>query len=839
MADERSLITRIVSRVAGRLDSSAPPPPIADAVYEDPQPNGGGIRGFVRSRVDSMRNSVLGIGDDKVDATRPDRYRDPLTYSELTSLWRYNGYARRFVEVIPQDATRRGWSLTDAAGVDIPDVADEHERLSVFAKVAEADAWGRLYGGAWLLMVTEEDLPAEFLGNNSKAWLAEPLELDRVRTLQNLVVLDWSEVTPESFESDPRQPTFRQPKRYRVSPSSGGLLRGGLSHASIVHASRMIYFGGSKLPPQLRYQNNGCDDSILQSVWDQLRNKSLVDFGLAAVAAEMRISKLKIRDLADPSVSDEAEYFDTRMHMLAKHKSILNTVLLTANEEYSHEQGTVAGMGEIDSRMLQGLQAVTGMPEQLWIGSAPGGLSTDGDSHRNLWANVVESYQVTKYGPNLRPLYDVMFAADAGPWKGKAPEEWQYKWSPLDELTQKGKADLQKVVADTDAIYLDRGVISPEQVAEGRFGEQGWQAELPSSDTTSEQGGVDLEAVQAFLEQEGDPGEAGPVAPPTPDGLAERRALAEQLTDQQIPRCEHGRPNRCPQCGIERVRGLAVNDDGEVEHDAEGNPVFAVAWRAIGDVPVEPEPEAEPEADDTGRIDALRTLRQNRRIDAAAAAVRGGGTSLREALAQLDRRLDPAPQRRVDADGDEVGIWVGLPWPEDAREAWESARLEAATLAGLTVDELDLKGHGPHVTLLWVGKVPKAKAEAEAARVGEVFDKLLADHRAIDLRGCGLWMFQPSPGSEGDTPLYIEVDSSALRGLHEEASKQLLGDEERCARRWYSPHATVGYYPGELPASVREQLWRTTSGRGEWTADRVELSVGGVVVRGWDLERAD
>ena len=55
---------------------------------------------------------------------------------------------------------------------------------------------------------------------------------------------------------------------------------------------------------------------------------------------------------------------------------------------------------------------------------------------------------------------------------------------------------------------------------------------------------------------------------------ADAARLAQQMTDHAVTHCEHGRSNRCPLCGIERVREVSRGEDGQ--------PIWRVAWRAIG-----------------------------------------------------------------------------------------------------------------------------------------------------------------------------------------------------------------------------------------------------------------
>lgn len=844
MADRRNALQRIARAVARRVDSPIAAPPMATVLA--------GPRKSIRERVDSIRNTFLGIGDDKVQAGRPDVYRIPLSDDELSAIWRYGGHARRFVELPPADATRKGWTVK--AGEDaVTDLDKEHQRLNLFANVCEADTWGRLRGGGYILMVTTDDRTATKFETNAAGWTREPLDLRRVRSLDNLVVFDKREVTPIEVDNDIGSPTFGRPLRYRISANVGGRYGSGLE----VHASRLLYFWGSRLPRQDRLWNYGVDDSVLQSVWDQMRNTATLSHSIAAIVAEMRISVLKMRDLSDVQVADEAAYFDYRMRELAKHKSVVNTVLLGDGEEYQHVSGTVAGMAELKATTQQDLQAVTGMPEQVWLGSAPGGLNTDGDSHRQLWANVISSYQTVKLEPILVPFYRVLFAAQEGPWKGVAPDGWALKFNPLDELTENGVADLRKKVAETDAIYIMAGVLDPARVARARFGERGWQMDIPPDDSEVPTVGglnmaevekelaanpventpiVDVAKLQALVESAKSGAiPVGTLAPMirasfqglmSPEDIAEiirelraelgqpepvrdpvtgapvvadvddeeepqpsaAEALAAHLTELQVERCEHGSLNRCLKCGIERDRAVKTGPDGQAMRDPEGNVLWELRWRPVA------------KAD------------------------------------RKDRRAAPQmPSRHRDAD-DTVSIWVGLPLPASARPAWEVARLKAAVVAGVTVEDLDLRGHEPHVTLFWVGKVPKAEKDATVAKVKGTLDELLEHHRVIDLQGTGLGSFAPSPGSEGDTPLYLGLASSALHNLHVALGEKLLTEDEREKRPWYCPHATVGYFAGELTDVQWTNLWNARTGRGKWTADTIELRAGNDVVGTWVLD---
>lgn len=782
-----SLGARLLNRL---LAPPAPAPAAAPAGRQD------ATAGSWRRRLDSVRNTFTGMGSDKVTAGRPDLYQQELVYMELCNLWRYSGHSRRFVECVPQDATRQGWGINTGDG-DPVDLKALHKRLRLVQRVAEADTWGRLLGAAWILMVTEDDMAGTPYADDPRGWVATPLDLGRVRKLRNLVVLDWSEATPTKMDNDPNSPTYREPLQYNVAPQAGAGLAGDYAGAT-VHASRMVYFPGSMLPARDRAARNGLADSILQVVWDQIRNTQSLDHSLAALAAEMRITVLRMRDLSDVQVSDEAEYFDYRMREMAKHRSVLNTVLLADGEEYQHHTGTVAGMAELVGTTRQSLQAVTAMPEQLWVGSAPGGLSTDGESHRNLWANVISAYQTTKYQDRLERLYEVAFAATEGEWGGQAPADWQLSFNPLDELSSHGQATLRKTIAETDAIYIAAGVLDPQHVAKGRFGPRGWQQDLPPVETVDSPVDLDMGAVLAALAGGGPPPQQpGSQAASGADAtLAERRRLAASMTDADVTACEHGSKNRCRLCGVERRRSLMTDDTGATVRGPGGEAQWVIQWAALDDY----------EVAEAAQADAMQGRAMRWRLPA-----------------------DATP-RRADADDDTVAVWVGVPLPEEARGTWEAVRLQAAVLTGSTLADLDLRGHAPHITVAYLGRHPRSSVQAVADAAAETLDRLWGDGLQIDLLGTGLGAFSPTPESDLATPLYLGICSDVLEAVNEALQPLTQGP-----RRWWRGHATVGYLDRALTPAEWDLIWASKLGRGQWSAQILQLQVGGVTVRTWGV----
>ena len=441
-----------------------------------PGPGQGFFRGLAR-RYDSIVNMLSGLGgeDDKGTHGRPDTGRVPLDYQELQALYAYNGYAARYIDIVVDDATRKGWTIKDSSQAsDL--LSEETIRLQVKQRLTEGLKWARAYGGSVILLVVDEEPPPGFTGTPAQLLLL-PLDLDRVKRVLNLVVMDPSEAQPYEYEGDPRSLQFREARTWMLSPNSGGstsLMMAGQQ----VHRSRVIYLPGKRLTAQQRLQNNGFDQSVLECTWDQIRNKTSVDQAGAHLAQELKINVMKIDGLAALQTGDQADLLDMRMRVAQRSKSNLNMILVGSGEEFQTQATPFTGFDQLDKNATDALCAVFGMPATRLFGQAPGGLNTDGLSQETIWTHSIAAYQEDHVLPPLTYLYRVIFRSKEGPTRGVEPKSWKVECNPLDELTTTEQANLEKTHAETDAIRVSSGVLPPEHIAKSRFTEKGYQSEI-------------------------------------------------------------------------------------------------------------------------------------------------------------------------------------------------------------------------------------------------------------------------------------------------------------------------------------------------------------------------
>tara|TARA_R110000868_G_scaffold362511_2_gene624662 strand:- start:4679 stop:7153 length:2475 start_codon:yes stop_codon:yes gene_type:complete len=466
----RSILARILAGFGYTRSTPLGPPQIGTSA---PTPPARRSKPSQASRFDSLVNvlSGLGGGNDKGSAGAVNLDQVPLTNTELDNLYRFNGYGHRIVEIVAVDCTRRGWKVLDKSK-DVDPMKDEDQRLKVRSRFRDAVRIARTQGSGFIWMVLDEELPIEFMGSPSR-WLAQPVDPKRLLRVANLTVLDTFECTPTIWDTDERSPNYRKPLLYTVSPQGGGSSKTGVQ----IHWTRIIKVDGSFLSPRQQYANQGRGGSVLQTCWEPIRNLTTVDQAGATHSQELSVPVLKVGSLDGRSAADPVA-FNLKTQIIAKSRSLLNMIMIGSDDEYIQKEISLSGFDKVAERAEKALSSASEMPSIILYGDPPGGLGTDGESHRALWGQVISGYQSEYLTDGLTQLYTLCYLQRFGPTGGIEPAKWEIVYHPLDELSAQGMAELRKTTAETDAIYSELGVIVPSNIIEARFGERGFQADM-------------------------------------------------------------------------------------------------------------------------------------------------------------------------------------------------------------------------------------------------------------------------------------------------------------------------------------------------------------------------
>ncbi len=445
----------------------------------------------VRRDSASLYNALTGAGGtgDKGAASRPNPFVVPLSPAEIESLWDNNGIARRLLTLVPERATRKGWDISH-----FPE--EEGKRLRLQSNVFEGMIWGRMYGGAVMLMVTEDDVPSAFAGRE-KDWLAQPLDLRRVGKLHALQVFDAYDCTPRRWDEDLRNNNYRRPLTWDINAE-------GIS--AEVHHSRVVYFPGARRPPSWRRRgyrtwHSMPDVSWFQFLWDNLRAYTDTIQGGATLAQELRQHVLRLSSLKASSGQKARESVKDYLRGFVQNLSTHGIAVIGPEDEYTQAQAPPSGFLELTDAMKEALAACSGIHQVVFWGDTPSGLNTDGDSAWEGFRQLVATTQANELKPGLEQVTQVAFAAQDGPTRGEIPPDSQVKFRSLAEPSDQQAAVLRESVANHDERMVQMGVFTPSVIARHRYGPDGYRAEPPEL-TEDELAEVEFETEQRALQRQ-------------------------------------------------------------------------------------------------------------------------------------------------------------------------------------------------------------------------------------------------------------------------------------------------------------------------------------------------
>ena len=450
-------------------------------------------------RLDGWQNILTGLGYSGKDKRLPaEAVYERLAEGEAEELYASDEMATKIVDMLPLDMLREGFELVSPdVDEDILDKAmDYFDKLVATeegSKLGDALIWGRMYGGAALVIGTnDEDTD-------------QPLEVDRLDAITHLTLLNRFELIPQAINADPTSNNFGMPETYTIQPRITGSLgtenEAAFANSSIlIHHSRLLRFDGAKLPRRMFITNHYWHDSILNKLQDDIRDYQAAFASAAALILDFAQAVYKVKNLADIiAAPDGKATLENRIAIIDRCRSILRAAIVDADgEDFERKTTTLAGLDKTLDKLTRKFTSATEYPHTVLLGESPSGMGATGDSERDDYYTTVRARQVQELKPRLLRLFKLIFAAGDGPTGGMVPENLDIEFMPLKHLDQKETIEARKQQAEADKIYMETGAVDPLEIATSRFGsgEYSFETEIDM--------GV-REGMEIELDDKGDP----------------------------------------------------------------------------------------------------------------------------------------------------------------------------------------------------------------------------------------------------------------------------------------------------------------------------------------------
>jgi len=435
-------------------------------------------------KTDGWANILSGLGVPGRDKTASTVFRacPQFCWQELDQLYRADGLTRRIIDLVSSEMIRQGWEVE---GDSENALCGKLEDLNAYATLNQLIQYARLYGGSIIVIGIADGRP-----------LDEPVNENNIQEISWLKVFDrWqTQILNEYITIDLNSENYGLPEFYQITDYRTGAVFN-------VHYTRVLRMDWNILPPRQRNYNQGWGDSCIISIYDELKNYGSAFANTSAIMQDFVNGVLKIPNLSQAMVSscNDAAIMK-RLDFANLSKGVTNMMVLDGQEVYEKLSTNVGGLSDLLDRFMLSVSSVTGIPVTLLFGRSPGGLNATGDSESRNFYDMIKQYQELKLKPVLEKLTYYIFKSKDGPTNGVEPKNWSIQFTPLWQNTEEQEAILRRTVAETDAIYIDRGVLDPNEVAISRFGGDRWSMNT-LIDVAARENGYDPSEV-ALLEAE-------------------------------------------------------------------------------------------------------------------------------------------------------------------------------------------------------------------------------------------------------------------------------------------------------------------------------------------------
>lgn len=375
-----------------------------------------------------------------------------LEWSAISSLVSFVGYG--VLQQLSQDALIRLCIQTRTdemlrAWIEIK--CDDNERKKALeeeiARIGLRDTLYKalttmgLMGGAFLFIDTGHAKPAEVLNKTARS--------TELKDCVSFRVIDPIFTTPQSFNaSDPLKEDFYKPAVFYIMGTA-------------VHTSRLIRLVENEVPDLLKPSYNFFGIAQAQLLSDYVThfrknreevNTLLTKFSTSFIKTDLG-AQLFARKSWQP-VSDRVKFF-------AKFRDNNGVGLLDKDKEDFVQVNTpITGLTDIVRQSLEFVVSVNQSGVVKTLGLSPSGFNATGESDIKLQSDLIATRQEKIL---RRPLEEILRILQINLF-GDIDPSLSFEFCSLDEDDERTTAEVKKMMADTAAVYLDRGVLSEDEV---------------------------------------------------------------------------------------------------------------------------------------------------------------------------------------------------------------------------------------------------------------------------------------------------------------------------------------------------------------------------------------
>jgi uncharacterized protein len=363
---------------------------------------------------------------------------------------------RKMAETIAKQMTRK-WIKVRCIGDDdkadkvaaMEDALKEFRVCELFRKAAEMDGFfGR--GQIYIDVKKPDGTPAQADLDELKTPLFRSPAKIKKDALIGFKVVEPVWTYPSAYNSDnPLASDYYKPTAWFVMGKT-------------VHASRLLMFASREVPDLLKASYNFGGLSMSQLAEPYVNNWLRTRDSVSDMLHSFSVSGIKtnmasvLTGAGDDDIFKRAALFNN----MRDNRGVF--MLDKDSEEFFQFNTPLSGLDALQAQAQEQMASVSNIPLVYLLGITPSGLNATSEGEINVFESYIASMQEALFTDNLNRVFEIIQLSKFG----EIDPDIGFEYEPLSQMDPVEMATIRKSDADTDAVLIAAGIISPDDARE-------------------------------------------------------------------------------------------------------------------------------------------------------------------------------------------------------------------------------------------------------------------------------------------------------------------------------------------------------------------------------------
>lgn len=361
---------------------------------------------------------------------------NPLSLNRILLTYAYStfGIIQTFIDQPVEDAFRGGIDIeTEELSEDeLDQLQDVLIECGDYQEMKAAMRWAKLYGGAGLIINTDQD-PKEELDIDA---------IDENSPLSFIAADRWELLLNYLYEEQ-----IETPFNY---------------YGESIHKTRVVKVNGKDAPAFLRSRLQGWGMSELERVIRDINSYTKNQDVIFELLDEAKIDVWHLQGLNTNMMSSGSQAkVSKRLQLATQMKSHQKALIMDKEDDYEQKQISFGGLAEMQHQNRLGIAAAVRIPMTKLFGQSSAGFNSGEDDIEN-YNSLVESEVRSK----AREIVQTVVKLRCQQLFGFIPEHFEIKFKPLRILGAEQEETVKDAKFQRGSTLYSQGMLSPEEYME-------------------------------------------------------------------------------------------------------------------------------------------------------------------------------------------------------------------------------------------------------------------------------------------------------------------------------------------------------------------------------------